>query len=154
MTTAKKAHSTTTPDWNERISNLLIALGSGHTIRESGASSLMIYRGKELAAEVQLGEPVYVSAWVTVRFGAEVDDLDDPALRRAGEAALEDAFPIWKAKGFERSDDEYVDWLNPDDPTLVFVARLDAAVANFDEAVELVTWALEQEREFDAMEGA
>lgn len=150
MTTAQKTEST----WNERITKLLEAVGPGHCIRVSGASSLVIYRGKELAAEVQLGEPVHVSVWLIIRVGAECDSLDEPQLQQRGETALKDVLPTWDAKGFSRSDDEYLDRVNPDDPTVVFVARLDAEVSDLDEAIELVTWALEQKRNFDAMEGA
>lgn len=154
MTTAQKKNTHTGSNWNERIINLLIALGSGHSVRASGAASLMIYRGKELAAEVQLGEPIHVSVWLTVRVGSEADDLDDPELQRRGESALEDVYPTWAEQGFERSEDEYLDRMNPDDPTVVFVARLDAEASDFDEAVARVEWALDQKREFDAMEGA
>lgn len=153
MTTAQAMHSPIGSDWNESIVNLLIALGPGHSVRASGASSLMVYRGKKLAAEVQLGEPLYVSVWITVRVGSEADNLRDRKLRKAGQAALEAVLPIWKAKGFTRADDEYVDWLNPDDPTTVYVARLDATAKEFDQSVELIQWALDQERTFDAMEG-
>ena len=152
MTTAQKKNSPTGPNWNERITNLLIAVGPGHSVRASGASSLMIYRGKELAAEVQIGEPIHVSVWLTVRVGSESDSLDDPALREGGEAALEDAYPTWSEHGFERSEDEYLDRMNPDDPTVVFVARLDAVVNEFDDAVALVQWALDEKRNFDVRE--
>jgi hypothetical protein len=154
MTTAQTTKSPANEDWNERIINLLIALGSGHSVRASGASSLMIYTGKNLAAEVQLGEPIHVSVWLTFRVGSEADDLNNPELRRRGEAALEDVYPTWAVKGFERSEDEYLDHLNPDDPAVVFIARLDAVVHEFDEAVQLVQWALKQERKFNGLEGA
>lgn len=154
MTTAQTTCSPAGSDWSEDVVNLLIALGSGHSVRVSGASSLMLYRGKELAAEVQLGEPIHVSVWFTFRVGSEADDLSDPGFRRKGESKLENVYPAWAKHGFTRSEDEYVDRLNPDDPTVVFVARLDATANKFDDAVELVQWALEQERNFDAMEGS
>jgi hypothetical protein len=150
MTTAQKTKS----NRNEQLIKLLGAVGPGHCIRVSGASSLMVYEGRDLAAELQLGEPITVSAWLTFRVGSESDSLDNPALHEAGESKLEALLPTWDAHGFTRSNDEYVDLMNPDDPRVVFVARLDASRETFDESVELVTWALDQERTFDAMEGA
>ncbi len=154
MTTAKTTCSPTDSGWNERIINLLIALGSGHSIRVSGASSLMIHERKELAAEIQFGRSaITVAVWLTVRIGSDAESLDDPELRRRGEAALEDIHPTWDERGFARSKDEYLDRLNPDDPVVVFVARLDAEVDDFDEAVELVHWALNHDRNLDVLEG-